>query len=346
RPPCRPFEFRQPPLTKSRLPVARAFLYCFAGTWPPGGSCGGPRPRRAASGHNDKNTSEDDMLVKSLARACLGIAVLWGGAGAALGADWPAQPVNLVVGSPPGGSTDYLARLLSEPLGAELGQSVVVVNKPGGSGNVGNGFVANARPDGYTLLFGYNGYLVSNPHLFKDIDLDPNKRFTPVAFVASSPQLLVVSGKAPFQDLPRLIAYAKANPGKINYASSGQGSIPHVGAVMLEQIAGISMVHIPFKGAGDAMQALAAGTVDFYITSPAGAMGQVKAGLARPVAVSGGKRLDALPDVPATDELGLKGYNVGSWFAIYGPEKLDPKIVARLNSAFNRVLDTEKIRQG
>ncbi|MBO9356128.1 tripartite tricarboxylate transporter substrate binding protein [Bordetella petrii] len=286
------------------------------------------------------------MLMKSLARACLGLAALCGLAGHAAAADWPRQSINLVVGSPPGGSTDYLARLLAEPLGAELGQPVVVVNKPGGSGNVGNGYVANAQPDGYTLLFGYNGYLVSNPHLFKNLDLDPTKRFTPVAFVASSPQLLVISGKAPFQDLPGLIKYAKANPGKLNYASSGQGSIPHVGAVMLEQIAGISMVHIPFKGAGDAMQAVAAGTVDFYITSPAGAMGQVKAGLAKPVAVSGDKRLDALPDVPATAELGLQDYSVGSWFAIYGPEGLDPAVVAKLNAAFNRVLDTDKIRQG
>ncbi|MBV7482745.1 tripartite tricarboxylate transporter substrate binding protein [Bordetella sp. BOR01] len=286
------------------------------------------------------------MLLKTLARFCLGIAAACSLAANAGAADWPQQPINLVVGSPPGGSTDYLARLLADPLGKELGQSVVVVNKPGGSGNLGNGYVANARPDGYTLVFGYNGYLVSNPHLFKDLDLDPVKRFTPVAFVASAPQLLVISSKAPFQDLPGLIQHAKANPGKLNYASSGQGSIPHVGAVMLEQMAGISMVHIPFKGAGDAMQAVAAGTVDFYITSPAGAMGQVKAGLAKPIAVSGDKRLDALPDVPTAAELGLDDYNVGSWFAIYGPEGLDPAIVARLNTAFNRVLDTEKIRKG
>jgi len=286
------------------------------------------------------------MLTKFLARACLGCAVLWGLAGNAQAADWPKYPINLVVGSPPGGSTDYLGRLLAEPLGTELGQPVVVVNKPGGGGNLGNGYVANAKPDGYTLLFGYNGYLVSNPHLYKNLDLDPTKRFTPIAFIASSPQLLVISSKAPFKDLPGLIQYAKAHPGKLNYASSGQGSIPHVGAVMLEQMAGISMVHIPFKGAGDAMQAVAAGTVDFYITSPAGAMGQVKAGLAKPVAVSGSKRLDALPDVPATSELGLKDYTVGSWFAIYGPEGMDPAIVARLSTAFEHILGNQKIREG
>lgn len=248
--------------------------------------------------------------------------------------------------SPPGGSADYLARLLAEPLASELGQAIVVVNKAGGSGNLGNGFVANARPDGNTLLLGYNGYLVSNPHLFKDIDLDPTKRFTPIAFIASAPQLLVISSKAPFQDLPGMINYAKANPGKLNYASSGQGSIPHIGAVMLEQMAGISMVHIPFKGAGDAMQAVAAGTVDFYSTSPAGAMGQVKSGLARPIAVSGSKRLEALPDVPTAEELGLKDYNAGSWFGIYGPEKMDTATVTRLNNAFNHVLTSAKIRQG
>ncbi|MCD0503984.1 Bug family tripartite tricarboxylate transporter substrate binding protein [Bordetella petrii] len=286
------------------------------------------------------------MRFEMLSRACLVLlaSCAMGQAGAA--DTWPRQPVNLVVSSPPGGSTDYLARLLAEPLGGKLGQSVVVVNKPGGSGNLGNGFVAHAQPDGYTLLFGYNGYLVTNPHLFKDLDLDPVKRYTPVAFVASSQQLLVASNQAPFKDLQGLIAYAKAHPGKLNYASSGHGSVPHVGAVMLEQMAGISMTHIPFKGAGDAMQALAAGTVDFYITSPAGAMSQVKAGLVRAIGVSGAQRLDTLPQVPATAELGLKGYDVGSWFAIYGPAGLPPAVVSKLNQAFNSVLSTDKVRQG
>ena len=286
------------------------------------------------------------MLLTKFLRAGLTTLALCGIIAPASAEDWPKQSINLIVGSPPGGSTDYLARLLAEPLGAELGQSIVVVNKPGGSGNLGNGFVANASTDGYTLLFGYNGYLVSNPHLFKNLDLDPVKRFTSVAFVANSPQLLVISNKAPYKDLAGLIKYAKANPGKVNYASSGHGSVPHVGAVMLEQMADISMTHIPFKGAGDAMQALAAGTVDVYITSPAGAMGQVKSGLVRPIAVSGKKRLDALPEVPATAELDLPGYDLESWFAIYGPANLAPDIVTRLNTAFNRVLDTDAVRKG
>lgn len=285
------------------------------------------------------------MLLAKFLRAGLVLA-LCGMSASVSAQDWPRQPISLIVGSPPGGSTDYLARLLAEPLGAELGQSIIVVNKPGGSGNLGNGFVANAPADGYTLLFGYNGYLVSNPHLFKNLDLDPVKRYTPVAFVASSPQLLVISNKVPYSDLAGLISYAKAHPGKVNYASSGHGSVPHVGAVMLEQMTGASMTHIPFKGAGDAMQALAAGTVDVYITSPAGAMGQVKAGLVRPIAVSGKKRLDALPQVPATAELDLPGYDLESWFAIYGPADLPPAVVARLNTAFNRILSTDAIRQG
>jgi tripartite-type tricarboxylate transporter receptor subunit TctC len=276
--------------------------------------------------------------------ACLAFLAL--ASGTAQAADeWPSRTIRIVVGSPAGGSMDFLARLLSKPLGEALGQSVVVENKAGGSGNIGHEYVANAKPDGYTLLMGYNGFLVANPHLFKQIRWDPIKSFAPIGLVARSPQLMVIKPDAPYSNFEELISFGKANPGTINYASSGIGSVPHVAAALLEQSTGTKMTHVPFKGAGDAVQALAANTVDLYITSPAGVMGQVKSSLIRAIAVSGDKRLETLPEVPSTSELGLPNYALDSWFAIYAPAGVDADVVTKLSEALRAVLGSPEIVQ-
>jgi len=172
---------------------------------------------------------------------------------------YPNRPITLIVPSAPGGTTDFTARLIAEPLSRVLGQPVVVENKGGASGNIGGQAVALARPDGYTLLVAYSGYQVGNPHLFKKAPWDPIKDFSPVAFLTRAPQVIVATPGLPVNDLKELTAYAKANPGKLNYASSGNGSIQHISAELLKQITGTRMAHIPYKGAGPAVQDLMAG---------------------------------------------------------------------------------------
>ncbi len=183
---------------------------------------------------------------------------------------YPQRPITLIVPTAPGGSTDFTARLIVEPLSKALGQSVVVDNKPGASGNIGNQLVARAKPDGYTLLVSYSGYHVGNPHLFKQAGWDPIKDFAPVAMMTRAPQVITLSPKVPANNLQELIAYCKANPGKLNYASSGNGSIQHIAGELFKQLTGTFITHIPYRGSGPAVQDLMGGQVDMFITTPAG----------------------------------------------------------------------------
>ena len=204
---------------------------------------------------------------------------------------FPQRPVTLVVPTPPGGSTDFTARLIAEPLTRALGQSVIVDNKPGASGNIGNQFVARSKSDGYTLLMAYSGYQVGNPHLFKDAGWDPIKDFTPVAMVTRAPQVVAIHHALPVNTLQELIAYAKKNPGKLNYASSGNGSIQHIAGELFKQLTGTFITHIPYRGSGPAVQDLLAGTVDMHITTPASVVAHIKSGRLRALAVTSPKRL-------------------------------------------------------
>lgn len=258
---------------------------------------------------------------------------------------YPARPITLIVPSSAGGTTDFTARLISAPLSLSLGQPVIVDNKGGASGNIGGVAVATAKPDGYTLLVAYSGYQVGNPHLFKNVPWDPIKDFAPVAFLTRAPQVIVVSPTLPVNNLKELIAYAKANPGKLNYASSGNGSIQHISAELLKQITGINMTHIPYKGAGPAVQDLMAGQVDLFITTPASVIGQIKGGKLKAIAVTSQKRLAALPNVATTNEQGYKDLNIDSWFALYAPKGTSPEIIQKLNTAVNKALAQSDIQK-
>jgi tripartite-type tricarboxylate transporter receptor subunit TctC len=258
---------------------------------------------------------------------------------------YPQKPITLVVPSAPGGSTDFTARLIAEPLSRALGQPVIVDNKPGAAGNIGNQIVARARPDGYTLLVSYSGYHVGNPHLFKQAGWDPIKDYAPVAMLTRAPQVIAGSPTLPASNMQELVAYAKANPGKLNYASSGNGSIQHIAGELLKQLTGTSMTHIPYKGAGPAVQDLLGGTVDLFITTPASVMSQIQAGRIKAFAVTSPKRLAALPNVPTAIEAGLKGYELDSWFALYAPAGTPPEIVALLNQQVNKVLQSPELRK-
>ncbi len=258
---------------------------------------------------------------------------------------YPQRPITLVVPTAPGGSTDFTARLVSDPLSRALGQPVLVDNKPGASGNIGNQFVARAKPDGYTLLVSYSGYHVGNPHLFKQAGWDPIKDFAPVAMMTRAPQVIAVSPRLPVNNLKELIAYAKANPGKLNYASSGNGSIQHIAGELFKQLTGTFITHIPYRGSGPAVQDLMGGQVDIFITTPAGVVSQIQGGRLKGLAVTSRQRLSSLPNVPTAAESGLNGYELDSWFALFAPAGTPADIVQQLNAEVNRILLTPDVRK-
>jgi tripartite-type tricarboxylate transporter receptor subunit TctC len=258
---------------------------------------------------------------------------------------FPQRPITLVVPTAPGGSTDFTARLIAEPLSKALGQPVVVDNKPGASGNIGNQFVARAKPDGYTLLVSYSGYHVGNPHLFKQAGWDPVKDFAPVAMMTRAPQVIAARPNLPAGNLKELIAYAKANPGKLNYASSGNGSIQHIAGELFKQITGTFITHIPYKGSGPAVQDLMGGQVDLFITTPAGVVSQVQGGRLKAIAVTSKQRLASLPNVPTAAESGLQGYELDSWFALYAPAGTPTEIVQQLNFEIAKILQAPETRR-
>jgi tripartite-type tricarboxylate transporter receptor subunit TctC len=260
-------------------------------------------------------------------------------------AKFPQRPITLVVPTPPGGSTDFTARLIAEPLTRALGQSIIVDNKPGASGNIGNQFVARSKSDGYTLLMAYSGYQVGNPHLFKDAGWEPIKDFVPVAMVTRAPQVVAIHHALPVNTLQELVAYAKKNPGKLNYASSGNGSIQHIAGELFKQLTGTFITHIPYRGSGPAVQDLLAGTVDLHITTPASVVAHIKSGRLRALAVTSPKRLTSLPDVPTATEAGLKGYDLDSWFALYAPAGTPVSIVQQINAEVNKILQSPEVRK-
>lgn len=246
---------------------------------------------------------------------------------------YPNRPVTIVVPSSPGGTTDFTARLLAEHLRRRLGQNFIIENIGGGSGNIGNARVARAAPDGYTLLLSYSGYHVANPHLFRSPGWDPLTSFAPIAMATRAPHVVIVRKGLPVTDLRSLIAYAKANPGKLNYASSGDGSIQHIGAEQLKQIAGIDMQHVPYRGAGPAMQDVVSENVDLFITTPPSAVGLVRSGAVKALAMAASERHPSMNDVPTTAEAGLPGFELVAWFALYAPAGTSKSIVDSLANA-------------
>lgn len=260
-------------------------------------------------------------------------------------ARYPDKPITLVVPSAPGGTTDFTARLISEALSKALGQPVIVDNKAGGAGNIGNQAVARAKPDGYTLLVAYSGYQVGNPHLFAKAGWDPIKDFAPVAMLSRAPQVVTTRANLPANTLAELVAYAKANPGKLNYASSGNGSIQHIAGELFKQLTGTFITHIPYRGAGPAVQDLMGGQMDLFITTPASVVSQIKGGKLKALAVTSDHRLSALPQVPTAVEAGLKGFNLDSWFALYAPAGTPPDIVQTLNTEIGKILTNPDVRR-
>lgn len=263
---------------------------------------------------------------------------------AARAQSWPERPISMVVPAPPAGGTDLVARLYSDLLSQELGQQVIVDNKGGGNGNVGTAVVARAKPDGYTVLMQYSAYHSANPALIKNLNWSPDD-FTGVAMGAVAPHVIVIAKKVPAADLKSFIAYAKANPGKLNYASVGQGSVPHLGGVLLNKAAGIDLVHVPYKGAGPATADLVAGQVELLIVTPPAVSGHIRSSAVRALALASDARHPAFPDIPTTAEAGLPGFILDGWFAMFVPAGTPQPIVDKLNTAMRKIAKMDATKE-
>jgi tripartite-type tricarboxylate transporter receptor subunit TctC len=265
-------------------------------------------------------------------------------AGPAFGQIYPARPLRLVVPFAAGaGVLDIMARLVGQWLGAAMGQQLVVDNKPGAGGNVGAEIVAKAPPDGYTLLIAGPALVVS-PFLYAHLDFDPLADFVPVSMINSAPLLLVVHPSLPVKSVAELIAYAKAEPGKLNYGSGGVGSTPYLATELLKSLAGFDAVHVPYKGGAPALADLVAGQLSFMIENVPGTLPFVRDGKLRALAITSRRRSALVPDLPTLSEAGVPGYEMIGWNGILVPKGTPPKIVERLHVELARILRTEGAR--
>jgi tripartite-type tricarboxylate transporter receptor subunit TctC len=258
--------------------------------------------------------------------------------------NYPAKSITMIVPSAPAGSTDLMARLIGEQLQLAWGQSVVIDNRPGASGNIGTEAVARAAPDGYTLLMQYSGYHVGNPALFSQNRWKPAD-FVPVALVMRAPHVIAISGKLPVNSLKEFIAYGQKNDKGLFYASSGNGSIQHIAGEIFGRQAKVPVTHVPYKGAGPAMTDLIGGQVDVFITTPPSVIGQRQTGKIKALAYAASKRHPSMSDVPTTAEAGLPGYEVESWFAVFAPAQTPAAIVQKLSSQIKTIVESDTYKK-
>jgi len=260
---------------------------------------------------------------------------------------WPERPIRYVVPYPPGGPLDLVARALAEKLDAALGQRVFVENKPGAGGNIGADLVAKAQPDGYTIVMGAVATHAINPYLYAKMPYDANADFAPITRIASVPNVLVMNpetaAKLGVNGVADLVAYAKRNPGKLNYASGSNGSAGHLAGELLESMAGIAAVHIPYKGASPAQLSLLSGETDFLFDNLASAAPQIRAGKLKALAVTTTERSSFFPELPTMSESGLKGFDVDTWFGVFAPAGTPAPVIQRLHDEFARALANPQI---
>ena len=282
-------------------------------------------------------------ILRSFVR-CAALAALVLSSTGVLAQDWPSKPVRFIVPYPPGGGTDVIARIVQEPLSRALGQQIVIENRGGAGGAVGTEAAAKSAPDGYTFLFTLSSHTI-NPLLYK-LSFDVEKDFMSVTTVASLPQLIAANPASPYRTMQDIVAQAKAQPGKVAFASVGAGTPSHIAGELLNLRAGIKLLHIPYKGGGPATTDVLGGQVPLLFVSIPAAMGFVKSGKLRPIAVTTLKRSGAAPDVPTVAEaLGIPDYEVDSWYAIFAPARTPANIVGRLQQEVARVVRLPEVKQ-
>ena len=259
--------------------------------------------------------------------------------------DYPAKTVKIVVPFAPGGSTDVVARILADKLGAEMKQTFIVDNRAGASGNIGADAVAKAPADGYTLLMGTTGVLAINGHLFKNLAFDPDKDFVPVSYTSLITNVLVVNPEVSARTVAELVRLAKAKPGALTFASSGSGSSTHLSGELFKALAGVDILHVPYKGSSQALIDVLSGQVTMLFDNAPSSLPFIEQGKLRALAVTSRKRLPNLPDIPTLEEAGIAGYESLSWSGIVAPTGTPRTVIARLNASIERILATDEVRR-
>ncbi len=257
---------------------------------------------------------------------------------------YPSKPITLIVPNPPGGVVDTSARMLSESLSRIIGQSVVIDNKAGGSGNVAYGQVARAKADGYQLLISYSAYHVGNPALTPNLPWEA-KDFAPVALLTVATNVIAAHPSVPATNLKEFIAYLKTHPGKLNYASQGNGSLSHIGTEIFKQQTGSFITHIPYRGSGPAVQDVLAGQVQVFMTTPPSVMQHVISGKLKAFAVTGNTRHPSLPNVPTTAEAGMPDFKLEAWVGLFAPAATPPAVIAKLTADVKKALEQPETKQ-
>lgn len=279
-------------------------------------------------------------LARRMLCTALALLPLWAQANDA----YPDKPIKLMVGYPPGGGTDILARLIAPKLAAELGQPVVIENRTGATGTIAAGLVTKAPPDGYTLLLGTNASNALAPAVIASLSYNPRTDFAPVAMLASVPQMISVAADSPFKTLAEFMANARANPGKLFYGTPGNGSAPHLAGRLFETTTGITLMHVPYRGAGHAITDMIGGRTHVSFESASSSSALIKSGRIRALAVASPQRLPQFPDVPTTAQAGLQGYEVSVWFGLFAPKGTPDAVVKRLHAAVNRALAPSEVQ--
>jgi tripartite-type tricarboxylate transporter receptor subunit TctC len=266
-------------------------------------------------------------------------------AGLACAQSYPARPIRLIVPFPPGGGNDTVARAIAQEASPALGQSIVVDNRPGAGGIIGAQEAARAPADGYTLFLGGVGSHAVNPNLHSKLPYDAIKDFAPITLVASAPSVLVVHPSVPARTIAEFTAYTRANPGKLNYASNGNGSSSHMAAVLYETNAGVKMTHVPYKGLGPALTDLMSGRIELMFNSIVAIVPHIQSGKLRALAVTSRKRSSLLPEVPTIAESGWPEYEAGSWYGILAPAGTPPAVIERLHAEIVKSLKTAEVQK-
>src|SRR5262252_2785996 len=279
-----------------------------------------------------------------LIAACAG-ALAGASAGALAQAAYPERPVKIIVPFPAGGPADALARIVGDKLAQSLGKAFIIENKAGAGGNIGMEQGARAAPDGYTLTLAPVGNLTVAPALYSKLPYDPAKDFAPITVLASVPNVLIVNPSVPAKSVAELVALAKAKPGALNYASPGNGSIPHLAAELFKRLAGVDIVHVPFNGVAPATNAVLAGDVQMFFAQSSAALPQWRAGKVVALGVATPKRIAAAPDLPTIAEQGFPGFDATSWYALVAPAGTPPAVIERLHAEIVRALAEPEVRE-